>query len=206
MKKWFASRSEKTKVMLALVATFVSFGVLGSLTVPKQHDAAVSGSTVNTAAVAPIEVSEKPKIAVTKTEVESVEEEVPFTTTTTYDGTLPKDTTVVRVEGTKGKKVVRTEVKTKDGVEVSRSLIGETIAVPPVTKIVAIGTKIVTQPKKNAGTECDPHYVECIRNTNKDLECKDLDFQVHIVTRGEDPHNFDADENGLGCENNPSRD
>jgi uncharacterized protein YabE (DUF348 family) len=153
MNRWFMRLSRKTRIGLVVLATFFGFAGVGSITAPNQQNAAVKGeNTVQKAEANTVDVSEKPKIAVTKTEIETTEEVIPFTTTTTYDGTLAKDTTVVRVEGQNGKKVVKTEVKYKDGVETSRSLISETITVPAVSKVVAIGTKVVDKAKPKTPT------------------------------------------------------
>jgi hypothetical protein len=155
--------------------------------------------SANTEQAAPKEVStisEKPKIVTTKTEIIVTEEEVPYTTIQTYDGTLAKDTTVVKVEGQNGKKVVKTEVKTKDGVEVSKSLISEEVTVPPVNEVIAIGTRTGGQPRSKA---CDINYKPCIPKVKRDLDCDDIGIQVEIL--GEDVHNFDEDDqDGIGCE------
>lgn len=200
MNRWFMRRSRNTKICLVVLATFFGFAGLGSLTTPQHQNVAVQGSqTVHNAESSTVDVSEKQKIAVTKTETVSTEEVVPFSTTTTYDGTLPKDTTVVRVEGQNGKKVVKTEVKTKDGVEVSRALISETITVPPVTKVIAIGTKVVAQKPKASAETCHPNYSPCIPIVAGDLDCKDVRIQVAVI--GADPYGLDGNDNdGLGCE------
>lgn len=176
IKQWFVRSSNKTKAGLLLVATFMVFGGLGFAMRPAQYSATVQGArTVSNTDTESVDVSEKSKITVTKTEIETTEEEVPFATTQTYDGTLPKDTTIVKVEGRNGKKVVRTEVKTKDG-EVTRSLISETITVPPVSKVVAIGTKVVAanaKPQGNDDKKCKPAELACASDDEDELSCQD---------------------------------
>lgn len=173
-----------------LIATFLVFGGIGLAMRPAQYSASVQGaSTVKDSSAGLTDVSEKSRASVTKTEIETAEEEVPFPTTETYDGTLPKDTTVVKVEGRNGKKVVRTEVKTKDG-EVTRSLISETITVPAVTKVVAIGTKVPPKPDKK---RCEaPSNPACVSASTSDTSvCVDDNPSIALEACGNDP---DADE------------
>ena len=49
--------------------------------------------------------------------------------------------------------------------------------------------------------ECDEAYPDvCIPPRPPDLDCADIDFRGFAVN-APDPHNFDSDGNGLGCEN-----
>lgn len=204
MKRWRSRDATKLKLGLA------AFILITGLTAAGMHGGQQQSAELNHApAVAQtkteqISLSEKSKISVTQTNIVTTEEEVPFSTTQTYDGTLPKDSTVTRVEGRNGKKTVKTEIKTKDGVEISRALISEEIIVPPVAQIVAIGTKIMpSKQTAQAGGDCDPRYDPCVKKTNRDLDCSDVRFRVKIITVGEDPHGFDKDDDGIGCETYP---
>lgn len=48
---------------------------------------------------------------------------------------------------------------------------------------------------------CDPRYpAVCIPSSTRDLECADITHRRFPV-QGADPHNFDGDDNGIGCEN-----
>jgi hypothetical protein len=48
--------------------------------------------------------------------------------------------------------------------------------------------------------DCDPSYpTVCIAPAPPDLDCKDVPFSDFEVT-GDDPHNFDGDFDGIGCE------
>jgi hypothetical protein len=164
MSRWFLRRSKKVKAAVIVLATFMVFAGIGAVTASSQRDTAVKGdSTVQRAIPLGNDESEKAPLDANRTEIETTQEEVPFPTATTYDGSLAKDTTIVRVEGMNGKKVVKTEIKYKNGVEVSRSLINETITVPAVTKVVAIGTKIVaksSKPKPVEPAECSTATAE----------------------------------------------
>lgn len=47
---------------------------------------------------------------------------------------------------------------------------------------------------------CDPSYPDvCIARTPPDLNCGDISFHNFKVV-GSDPHGFDGDNDGIGCE------
>src|SRR6059036_1361944 len=49
-------------------------------------------------------------------------------------------------------------------------------------------------------TECDPAYpTVCIPSPSPDLDCKDITFRRFTVLPP-DPHRFDGDHDGVGCE------
>lgn len=51
-----------------------------------------------------------------------------------------------------------------------------------------------------ARTNCDPAYpTVCIPPAPPDLDCRDIPFKRFVV-RAPDPHRFDADKDGIGCE------
>ena len=199
--KRFAVRSKKFRIGILIVLALGGFAAVQGITEQRQFEAQVANTQRSVDSPAQkIDVSEKQKISVTKTEVVITEEEVPFPTTQTYDGTLEKDTRAVRVEGRNGKKVIKTEVKTKDGVETSRALISEDITVPPVAEIVAIGTKVAERPlKKHPQVECDPNYKPCIPYVRRGLSCDSIGFRIEII--GEDRHKLDGEnKDGIACE------
>ncbi|MEQ1502743.1 MAG: hypothetical protein ABMB14_10965 [Myxococcota bacterium] len=51
-----------------------------------------------------------------------------------------------------------------------------------------------------AGAACDPSYPDvCIPSPPPDLDCADItDRRFRVV--GADPHRFDGDRDGIGCE------
>jgi len=50
------------------------------------------------------------------------------------------------------------------------------------------------------GSGCDPSYpTVCIPPPPPDLDCADIRYS-HFAVRGADPHHFDGDRNGIGCE------
>lgn len=53
---------------------------------------------------------------------------------------------------------------------------------------------------KTQGTSCDPSYPDfCIPSPPPDLDCKDI-AQKRFTVIGSDPHRFDGDKDGIGCE------
>jgi hypothetical protein len=60
------------------------------------------------------------------------------------------------------------------------------------------GTTITVQ--TTAQTGCDPSYpTVCIPSPPPDLDCKDIPYRRFLVLPP-DPHHFDADHDGIGCE------
>jgi hypothetical protein len=51
-----------------------------------------------------------------------------------------------------------------------------------------------------APSGCDSNYTPCVPLVPYDLNCPDIGFSVQVV--GGDPHGFDADNDGWGCEAN----
>ena len=56
------------------------------------------------------------------------------------------------------------------------------------------------QPKKTMISDCDPSYPDfCIPSSPPDLDCKDIPQKKFTVLQP-DPHRFDGDKDGIGCE------
>ncbi len=53
-------------------------------------------------------------------------------------------------------------------------------------------------PPGNSSSNCDPGYSPCVPAFPPDLDCADIDGPVSIA--GNDPHGFDADGDGTGCD------
>jgi micrococcal nuclease len=57
-----------------------------------------------------------------------------------------------------------------------------------------------TKPPMDARPGCDPSYpTVCIPPTPPDLDCADVPYS-NFAVRGNDPHGFDGDGDGVGCE------
>jgi uncharacterized protein YabE (DUF348 family)/3D (Asp-Asp-Asp) domain-containing protein len=81
------------------------------------------------------------RIVRVETVVEEVEEPIPYETVTVNDANMLKGKSAVVQEGKEGRLVKKYRIVREDGVEVSRTLIDETVAEPSVNKVVAMGTK-----------------------------------------------------------------
>lgn len=68
----------------------------------------------------------------------------------------------------------------------------ETVTLAPVAPAPA--------PKPKPSSNCDPNYTPCVPNVSYDLDCPDISFSVEVI--GLDPHRFDRDGDGYGCEAN----
>lgn len=54
-------------------------------------------------------------------------------------------------------------------------------------------------PAADSGSGCDPNYTgTCVPQVSYDLNCDDIGGSVEVV--GSDPHGFDGDNDGYGCE------
>lgn len=55
------------------------------------------------------------------------------------------------------------------------------------------------QPEPRNAPQCDPNYSgACVPIVSYDLDCADIGSSVSVI--GSDPHGFDADFDGYGCE------
>lgn len=53
-------------------------------------------------------------------------------------------------------------------------------------------------PQPTPTGNCDPNYTPCVPLVSYDLNCPDIGFRVTVI--GSDPHRFDRDNDGYGCE------
>jgi hypothetical protein len=149
---------------------------------------------------------------VTTTVIEVVA--IPFAKQTLDDGALAKGKTVVRTAGRDGSKTMTWLVRTKSGVEVSRTLSGEQVTRAPVTEVTAVGTKAPTAastPKPAPTTaassaKCDPNYSGACVPVASDVDCAGGSGNGPAYVRGPvqvvgtDVYGLDSDNDGIGCE------
>lgn len=105
------------------------------------------------------------------TELKSVEEEIDMPVETVEDSSLSFGATAVRQQGAPGKKVVTYQIELKNGQEVSRKMIQEVIAQPPVKQIVARG-KAYSVPEDKSGLL-----------TAAGIALSDYPYVNHIISR-----------------------
>ncbi len=69
-----------------------------------------------------------------------------------------------------------------------------------VLAIVIAGMLIITQPLHAQKQRCDPSYpTVCIAPPKPDLDCKDV-AATNFKVLQPDPHKFDREKDGIGCE------
>jgi hypothetical protein len=124
---------------------------------------------------------------------------IPFRTRRVSDPTLAKGTTRVRTRGAAGRKVLTYRVTFIGGVRTGRKLLGKVVTRPPVTRVIAVGTKIKQSP------QCDPNYSGCVPIAS-DVDCANgggngpAYVQGPVEVIGTDIYGLDADDDGVGCE------
>lgn len=98
------------------------------------------------------ELTQGLRVELVRLETELIQEEVSIPANTVYqdDATLAQGKSKVKTPALAGKKLVVREVIRRDGREVTRRLVGETILQAPVTGIVLRGTKTIS---RSAGSE-----------------------------------------------------
>jgi uncharacterized protein YabE (DUF348 family) len=139
-------------------------------------------------------VTEKAKFGILhKSQVNGDQQTVDFGTDYQNDSSMDKGTTKVLREGVPGSKHAVYEVLSVKGVEKSRKQIDEIIDTQPISKLIAVGTKVAIQ------TNCDPNYSPCIPYyAGNALNCPDIGIRVRVI--GYDHNRFDADGDGWGCD------
>ncbi len=72
---------------------------------------------------------------------------------------------------------------------------------PPASTLRSTPRRTATPaPWRSVGRACDPSYPGvCIPPPPPDLDCPEVSYRRFAVT-GSDPHRFDADSDGIGCE------
>lgn len=78
----------------------------------------------------------------------TIEETLPYTTETRYDYNLAKGQTVLEQVGSDGRRTSVYEIQFENNIEVSRSLVSETVTLEPVPEIITIGAKVSIPPER----------------------------------------------------------
>jgi micrococcal nuclease len=78
------------------------------------------------------------------------------------------------------------------------------VTTPPTTTTIARTTNTTVSTTTTAAGNCAPSYpMVCIPPPPPDLNCRDIrytDFRVIYTVPNPDPHGFDGDHDGIGCE------
>lgn len=158
----------------------------------------------------------EPSATPTPTTFETATEEVPvaFEATTVDDPQLDQGATALVAAGVNGVKVITYRVTLVGGVEVSREIVSETVSVPPVAEVTAIGSKAPAPAPAPApvplvqqgGGGCDPNYTGACVPISSDVDCAGgsgdgpgyVQGPVQVV--GSDIYDLDRDGDGIACD------
>jgi len=131
----------------------------------------------------------------------TVRKSIAYATKKVDDDTLAKGRTKVRTAGVAGVRTLTYEVTLTDGKETGRTLVSNIVTKQPVTKVVAVGTKV----SSGGGGNCDPNYRPCVPIAS-DVDCAGgsgngpayVDGPVYVI--GTDIYDLDRDGDGVGCD------
>ncbi len=108
------------------------------------------GDVISPAPTTPVTNSTQVFVVRKGKKVDTTEEVIPAPVQYTDDSTLSVGTTVVRQQGSDGKKVVTYEVDLENDKEIGRKALQEVVAVQPVAQVIARGAKVVySNPSSN---------------------------------------------------------
>jgi len=162
---------------------------------PVAHDTVPTEPAVEATTAAPAVAATVLKKTVT------VRKSIAYATKKVDDGTLAKGRTKVRTAGVAGVRTLTYEVTLTDGKETGRTLTGNVVTKQPVTKVIAVGTKV----SSGGGGNCDPNYTPCVPIAS-DVDCAGgsgngpayVQGPVHVI--GTDIYDLDRDGDGVGCD------
>lgn len=162
-------------------------------------DAAAGGTGSTDPAVEATTVGPTAAAVVTKKTV-TVRKSIAYATKKVDDDSLAKGKTKVRTAGVAGVRTLTYEVTLTDGKETGRTLVSNVVTKQPVTKVVAVGTKV-----SSGGGNCDPNYRPCVPIAS-DVDCAGgsgngpayVDGPVYVI--GDDIYDLDRDGDGVGCD------
>lgn len=148
----------------------------------------------DTSVPAPVrqEVKAEPK---TTTTTETVTETSPiaFSKTEVLTDSLNQGVMEVTTPGADGVRTITYSVTKVNGIQIKKDQVSSVVTAEPVQEVTSVGTYVA--PARN---NCDPNYSPCVPLVSYDLDCPDIGFSVSVI--GSDPHRFDRDGDGYGCE------
>lgn len=139
------------------------------------------------------QIDKVPKVT---TETVTETETIPFGKQNIETSNLDEGVTQITTAGVNGTKTITYKVTRSDGKEVTKEEVKSEITTSPIDEVTSIGTYVAPPPAPR--DNCDPNYTPCVPLVSYDLDCPDIGFSVRVV--GSDPHRFDRDRDGYGCE------
>ena len=201
-------RTTTTVEKLAVQGAAVTVGLLLALGLTGCGDAAQAESARAGSAV---QASPSPTPVVT-VEQEDVTEVVPFDAVAVDDATRDIGQDAVTVTGQNGSMVLTYDVTYTDGVETSRTLVGQSAVVAPVQQVTSVGTRApyvapapVAAPAP-AASGCDANYSGACVPVASDVDCAGGSgngpayVQGPVTIVGSDVYDLDRDGDGVACD------
>jgi hypothetical protein len=124
-------------------------------------------------------------------------QKIPYKTRQVNDSSLARGTTKVRVRGVAGVRTLTYEVTMVNGEQTEKRLVRRVVTRPPVTRVIAVGTK--------AARQCDPNYSGCVPIAS-DVDCAGGSgngpgyVQGPVRVTGSDIYDLDRDGDGVACD------
>ncbi|GAB2557803.1 G5 domain-containing protein [Kribbella endophytica] len=190
-----ATEGEKEGAHIAPVAGAVSQAPASTPTAePTSTPTAVPTTPLATTVVKPVTV--RRLVVVTRA--------VAFKRVTKQDASLEVGTREVTKRGRAGVQRLTYEVTITDGVQVGKRLVRQVVTRKPVSEVTSVGTKAVVVEEESG---CDSNYSGCVPIAS-DVDCAGgsgngpeyVEGPVDVL--GSDVYGLDADDDGVGCEDN----
>jgi len=191
---------------LAVQGAAVTAGLLLVLGLTGCGDVAQAESNKAGAAV---QASPSPTPVVT-VEQEDVTEVVPFDAVSVNDATRDIGQDAVTVTGQNGSMVLTYDVTYTDGVETSRTLVGQSAVAAPVQQVTSVGTRLpYVAPAPAAApapSGCDANYSGACVPEASDVDCASGSgngpayVQGPVTIVGSDVYDLDRDGDGVACD------
>lgn len=174
-------------------------GVLGVVGVTALGSMSTLGPTpepVHTDPQVKAEQTVKPPVITTETVSEN--EPIPYGKETIETGTLEKGVSQITTAGVDGVRTLTYKITKSDGIEIKKEQVSTKVTTAPVTEVTSVGTYVAPISPPAPRNNCDPNYSPCVPMVSYDLDCPDIGYSVTVI--GSDPHRFDRDGDGHGCE------
>ncbi len=211
---WISVPDRKVGALL-LVGALVGFGVGGAVAAPRVVHEQDAGSDSRGFLGGADETdgrqadSGATKEIIETTATEAVESPVGFAAMTVNDPSLSVGTSTITTAGVPGVLTTTYSVTYRDGVEKSRTKVGEVVSAAPVNQVTSIGTKplpVVAPAPVAAAPTCDSNYADGCVPIASDVDCAGgsgngpayISGIVRVV--GSDIYGLDRDGNGYGCD------
>jgi hypothetical protein len=192
----FAGDDPKTETTTGTGTNLADVQPIEATTTTEQPATEPSTTGPSTTEATPTEAT--PTETVTKKTV-TEQAKIPYETRRVKDSSLAKGKTRVRTAGVNGVKTITYEVTYTDGEQTSRRTVKSVVTRKPVTKVIAVGTKV------SSGGNCDPNYSPCVPIAS-DVDCAGgsgngpayVGGPVTVI--GTDVYDLDRDNDGVACD------